>query len=293
VPIIVGAVYNVAGAGYIYEARSLAGLPIRRDFFCAWMATAYVILGGVTFGLLGYFVGSSLHLPPRVGLIIGFGLGCTFLWFVSRTTYKQVENECSRQNISGFDHYLSDVKRLYDLERWKIVILFFLLLGLVALAIRLLPPPANAGQTGVAPPLGSALLLEAVGDGVQIYACESKGNLFEWSFKAPEANLFDKQGRQIGAHFAGPTWKMADGSAIVGEVVTKADAPEKNAIQWLLLRAKAHEGQGILGEAAFIRRTDTKGGVAPTTGCDAGHISEQVRMRYSAIYQFFSAPKGK
>ena len=53
----------------------------------------------------------------------------------------------------------------------------------------------------------------------------------------------------------------------------------------------AHEGQGILGEAAFIRRTDTKGGVAPTAGCDAGHISEQVRMRYSALYQFFSAPK--
>jgi hypothetical protein len=86
---------------------------------------------------------------------------------------------------------------------------------------------------------------------------------------------------------------MTDSSAIVGEVVTKADAPEKNAIQWLLLRAKAHEGQGILADAAFIRRTETKGGVAPTTGCDAGHVSEQARMRYSAIYQFFSAPKGK
>jgi hypothetical protein len=152
---------------------------------------------------------------------------------------------------------------------------------------------ANAGQTKVAPPQGSAQLLEAAADGVQIYTCEAKGNLFEWSFKAPEANLFDEQGRQIGTHFAGPTWKMADGSAIVGEVVTKADAPERNAIQWLLLRAKAHEGQGMLSDAAFIRRTDTKGGAAPTTGCDAGHISEQVRMRYSAIYQFFSAPKGK
>jgi hypothetical protein len=58
------------------------------------------------------------------------------------------------------------------------------------------------------------------------------------------------------------------------------------------LRAKAHEGQGILADAAFIRRTDTKGGLAPTTGCDAGHVSEQVRMRYSATYQFFSAGKG-
>jgi Protein of unknown function (DUF3455) len=150
----------------------------------------------------------------------------------------------------------------------------------------------NADQTGVAAPQSSALLLEAPADGVQIYTCEAKGSLFQWSFKAPEANLFDKQGRQIGTHFAGPSWKMADGSAVVGEVIAKADAPEKGAVQWLLLRAKAHEGQGILGEAAFIRRIDTKGGVAPTAGCDAGHISEQVRMPYSAIYQFFSAAKG-
>jgi len=153
-------------------------------------------------------------------------------------------------------------------------------------------PPVTANQTGVAPPEGSALLLEAPADGVQIYTCEAKGSLFQWIFKAPEANLFDKQGRQIGTHFAGPTWKMADGSAIVGEVVAKADAPERGAIEWLLLRAKAHEGQGILGEAAFIRRTDTKGGIAPTAGCDANHVAEQVRMRYSAVYQFFSAPKG-
>jgi hypothetical protein len=292
VPIIVGAVYNLAGAGYIYEARSLAGLPIRRDFFCAWMATAYVILGGVTFGLLGYFVGSSVHLPPRVGLIIGLGVGCTFLWFVSRTTYKQVENECSRQNILGFDHYLSDVKRLYDLERWKIAILFFLLLGAMALGIGLLSPPVNAEQTGVAPPQGSALLLEASADGVQIYTCEAKGSLFQWVFTAPEASLFDKEGRQIGTHFAGPAWKMADGSAVVGEVIAKADAPERGAVQWLLLRTKAHEGHGILSDAAFIRRTGTKGGVAPTAGCDANHVSEQTRMRYSAIYQFFSAAKG-
>ena len=152
--------------------------------------------------------------------------------------------------------------------------------------------PVNADQIGVAPPQGSAPLLEVVADGVQIYTCETKGSLFQWSFKAPEANLFDKQGRQIGTHFAGPTWRIADGSAIVGEVVAKADAPERGAIEWLLLRAKAHEGQGVLGEAAFIRRTDTKGGIAPTAGCDANHVAEQVRMRYSSTYQFFSAGRG-
>ena len=151
----------------------------------------------------------------------------------------------------------------------------------------------HADQAAVTPPQGSALLLAVMADGVQIYSCEAKGSTFEWSFKGPEANLFDKQGRQIGTHFAGPAWKHLDGSEVVGEVVAKLDAPEPDAVQWLLLRAKSHEGAGTLSQAAFIRRADTKGGVAPKTGCDASHLSQQARMRYSATYQFFSAATGK
>jgi Protein of unknown function (DUF3455) len=152
---------------------------------------------------------------------------------------------------------------------------------------------ASADEGQLTPPPGAALLLEVSADGVQIYSCDGKQGGFEWKFKGPEANLFDKQGRQIGTHFAGPTWKMDDGSAIVGEIIAKADAPEPGAIQWLLLRAKSHEGSGTLSEADFIRRTDTKGGVAPKSGCDANHLSQQARMRYSAAYQFFTAAKDK
>ena len=161
-----------------------------------------------------------------------------------------------------------------------------ILIGMSASAV-------NADQTAVAPPQGSALLLETVADGVQIYACEAKGSGFEWSFRAPKAILFDKQGRQIGTHFSGPTWKMVGGSEVVGTVAAKADAPEPNAVQWLLLRAKSHEGSGALAQAAFILRTNTKGGLAPKTGCDTSHVSQQVRMRYSATYQFFSAAASK
>jgi len=158
------------------------------------------------------------------------------------------------------------------------------LLGAAALA-------AEAEPTAVAPPEGSALLLELVADGVQVYTCDAKEGGFVWSFKAPEANLFDRQGRQIGTHFAGPTWKIDDGSAIVGEVVARADAAEPCAIPWLLLRAKSQEGSGTLSGAAYIRRVETKGGLAPKTGCDASHLSAQARMRYSATYQFLSAGK--
>jgi hypothetical protein len=151
----------------------------------------------------------------------------------------------------------------------------------------------GADEAAVSAPPGSALLLEVLADGVQIYTCAAKESGFEWSFKAPEANLFDRQGRQIGTHFGGPTWKIDDGSAVVGEVIAKADAPEPDGIQWLLLRATSHQGSGALSAVAYIRRTETKGGVALKTGCDTSHLSEQTRMRYSATYQFFGAAKAK
>jgi hypothetical protein len=150
---------------------------------------------------------------------------------------------------------------------------------------------ARADQSAVAPPPGSAPVLELAADGVQIYTCEVKEGGFGWSFKMPEANLFDKGGRQVGTHFAGPTWKIEDGSEVIGEVVAKADAAEPRAIQWLLLRAKSHQGSGVLSPVAYIRRAETKGGLAPSTGCDASHLSQQARMRYSATYEFFSAAK--
>jgi hypothetical protein len=150
---------------------------------------------------------------------------------------------------------------------------------------------ARADQSAVAPPAGSAPVLELIADGVQTYVCDRKDGGFDWSFKGPEANLFDNQGRQVGTHFAGPTWKIEDGSEVVGEVVAKADATEPGAIQWLLLRAKSHQGSGILSSVVYIRRAETKGGLAPSTGCDASHLSQQARMRYSATYQFFSTAK--
>ena len=150
---------------------------------------------------------------------------------------------------------------------------------------------ARAADGLVPPPPGAVLLLELGADGVQIYACETKDGRAEWAFKGPEAMLFDRGGRQVGTHFGGPTWKLDDSSAVIGEVMARADAPEAGAIPWLLLRAKSHEGSGVLAGVAYIRRAETKGGAAPKAGCDSGHMSTQARMRYSAIYQFFGAGK--
>ncbi len=151
--------------------------------------------------------------------------------------------------------------------------------------------PAIADLATVAPPPHAPLLFDAQADGVQIYACETTDKGPEWVFKAPEANLFDAEGRQIGTHFAGPSWKLADGSEVTGAPVAKLAAPASGAIPWLLLQVKTKQGSGRLAAVTMIRRADTKGGAAPTTGCDASHVGEQVRMRYSATYQFFGPAK--
>ena len=114
------------------------------------------------------------------------------------------------------------------------------------------------------------------------------GGAFQWVFKAPEASLFDETGRQIGRHFAGPSWQSSDGSLVTGEVTAKGPSPLSDGIPWLLLRAKSHAGAGELAHVSYIQRTETKGGLAPASGCDSAHQGAEARMRYSAMYTFYA-----
>ncbi len=135
------------------------------------------------------------------------------------------------------------------------------------------------------------VLLKALGKGVQIYECKAKPgdpDKFEWSFKAPEANLTNEHGEKIAKHYAGPTWEANDGSKVVGEVQKKAPAPRPGAIPWLLLKAKTNEGTGTFARVTYIQRVDTEGGVAPAAGCDQAHVNTEARVDYRANYYFYA-----
>jgi len=139
-------------------------------------------------------------------------------------------------------------------------------------------------------PDGQAVLLKALGKGVQIYNCKARADdpsKFEWSFKAPEANLTNEHGEKIAKHYAGPTWEANDGSKVVGEVQKKADAPRPGAVPWLLLKAKSNEGTGTFARVTYIQRVDTEGGVAPAAGCDQAHVNTEARVDYRANYYFY------
>jgi hypothetical protein len=167
------------------------------------------------------------------------------------------------------------------------------LLSLVLLAAPLLAQdvvtPANTVPitTDVNPPAGAHLLFEAHGDGDQIYLCAVHNLVASWQLKYPDAKLLDASGQPIGTHYAGPSWKLSDGSVVQGTVIGSKASPEDGSIPWLLLRASYHEGKGKLSDVEFIRRSDTHGGVVPTTGCARNRAGQQAHVHYTATYSFY------
>ena len=130
----------------------------------------------------------------------------------------------------------------------------------------------------------ATLVLQARGEGVQIYTCTKDAD-WAWKLKGPEATLFDEKHQAIGKHFAGPTWRLDDGSEVQGKVLE--NQPHAGTIPWLILAAKSTGGAGRLSKVDAVRRTETQGGLAPSTGCDAEHAGAETRVPYSATYSFF------
>ncbi|HEV7357307.1 MAG TPA: DUF3455 domain-containing protein [Steroidobacteraceae bacterium] len=167
-----------------------------------------------------------------------------------------------------------------------VVGLFLVLLG-VALA-GCASAPTVPGPLRV--PADQSLIKELHASGVQIYECQpAKGDAskFEWSFKAPEAVLSTRGGRNIVKHYGGPTWEAQDGSRVVGEVVASSPSTKPNSIPWLLLRAKASSGNGLLGHVQSIQRLNTVGGSTPAGGCSQQQAGQQLRAAYTADYLFY------
>ena len=159
---------------------------------------------------------------------------------------------------------------------------------LVACAATPTPTPP-AVPDALKPPAGESLLAVVAARGVQIYECRPKKDdpaAAEWAFVAPEAQLYDAQGRKVGKHYAGPHWEALDGSKIVGTVKSRADAPVAGAIPWLLLTTKAAGGSGIYSKVTSIQRINTVGGVSPAGSCTPGATE---RVPYTADYVLFAA----
>jgi hypothetical protein len=138
-------------------------------------------------------------------------------------------------------------------------------------------------------PTGERLLLQLSAKGDQVYTCKNDAGKIAWVLKAPDAQLFNKDGKPFGKHFAGPSWEASDGSRITGKAVANAPSPDADSIPWLLVTVVGHEGGGVFSPVTSIQRLNTKGGKAPASGCDAEHLAQEVRVPYTANYLFFAA----
>ena len=163
------------------------------------------------------------------------------------------------------------------------------LAGIIGLSTMMHAQQTSEVPDKIKPPADEKLVLQVHATGVQVYACRAgQDGKFNWELKGPEADLHDQQGKVIGHHSAGPTWKHEDGSEVKAKAVVRVDSPDANAIPWLLLSATEHSGDGVLSKVTSIQRIHTQGG-QPVGACDASHKDAETRSNYSADYYFYAA----
>jgi hypothetical protein len=174
--------------------------------------------------------------------------------------------------------------------RWMSGLLLATVAGCGVLAVG--PFPKTIIPAEIAAPPNQRLALIAAAVGVQVYRCDPRKDApgrFEWTFQAPEARLRDVVGKYLGRHYTGPTWEAEDGSKVVGTVQARVDAPDRNAIPWLRLRATSGGGIGLLAKVTSVLRVSTVGGQAPAGGCAEPDLGRILRVDYGADYYFYES----
>jgi len=139
--------------------------------------------------------------------------------------------------------------------------------------------------SGIGVPENSVIVLAVAAEGIQIY--ESKPDPaggFQWSLKAPEAELKSTSGEVLGKHGAGPSWTLNNGSVIIGTLPPLKSVVVPGSIPWLLVAVKSKSGSGILDKVDYVMRVATDGGAAPTEPPKAEGTT--ARVKYRAIYIF-------
>ena len=120
-------------------------------------------------------------------------------------------------------------------------------------------------------------------EGAQVYECkaDAAGKLV-WQFREPIATLL-LDGKTLGRHYAGPTWELADGGAVMAKVVGRAPAASAKDIPWLKLEVSERRGAGTLSGVTTVQRINTRGGAAEGA-CD--RAGEFLSVAYAADYVF-------
>jgi hypothetical protein len=151
---------------------------------------------------------------------------------------------------------------------------------------------ADLPQTpGLAAPKDARLLMRVSAKGDQIYTVKMGTNgKPEWSAATPDAKLFDEKGKEVGVHGKGPSWTLADGGTVVGELPpVKKAVVDPSAVPWLEINAKPGSAMGSMKEVTIIQRVKTTGGVPEAGELNEGNMGKEFRVPYTAEYLFYGA----
>ena len=155
------------------------------------------------------------------------------------------------------------------------------LLTFVGGAARVAIATAQVPNSIAAP--GEEVVLKVHAEGAQVYECKASPDAkLAWQFREPIATLI-VDGNTVGRHYAGPTWELSDGSAIVGKVVGDAPGADANDIPWLKLNVAAQRGNGGLTGVNTVQRINTQGGKLNGVCDQAGKLRA---APYAADYVF-------
>jgi hypothetical protein len=157
---------------------------------------------------------------------------------------------------------------------------------LPALVLSLSILPLSVARAQVPDAIASAgetLVATIHAEGAQVYQCkaDASGKLV-WQFREPIATLL-VDGKTLGRHYAGPNWRLVDGSAVSGKVAGRAPGATAKDIPLLRLEVTSQRGTGRLTGVTTIQRLNTKGGVGEGPCESAGDF---LSVPYSADYTF-------
>ena len=189
-----------------------------------------------------------------------------------------------------------------------------------ARAGEITPPPLPDNMAPV--PAGNKLFLGTHAVGTQNYVCKPSGAGVASVLFTPEATLFGEDGGQAITHNFSPnpfepntdpkvvapggtiraTWQYLDTSRVWAKVHANDPDPingkkgavtvDTTAIAWLLLDGvgsqKGPTGGDKLFGTSFVQRLNTKGGLAPSTGCSSlTDLGNTAFVPYTADYFFY------
>ncbi|MET3346965.1 hypothetical protein ABIF52_007346 [Bradyrhizobium japonicum] len=100
---------------------------------------------------------------------------------------------------------------------------------------------------------------------------------------ASRSRRFSPEGKTIGHHYAGPSWELADSSAVVGKAIGNAPGATGADIPWLKLEVASRRGSGVLTPVTTVQRINTHGGKLEGSCDKAGEFKS---APYSADYVF-------